>query len=54
MSALGFNEIDMDDPNEFAGGKAKKPVARTINAIPDEHAAERFRGEFVHAVRRGL
>jgi hypothetical protein len=42
MRMLGFNENDMDGPNEFDGGKVENPVARVIIEVSNEHAAERF------------
>jgi cobalamin-dependent methionine synthase I len=36
---LGFNESDMDGPNEFAGGEVENPIARAIIAVSNEHAA---------------
>jgi hypothetical protein len=48
MRGLGFNERDMDGPNEFAGGKVESIESRGIIAVPHKHAAKRFGGEFVH------
>jgi hypothetical protein len=39
MRVLGFNEGDMDGPNEFAGGEVEIPVARAIIALPTGHAS---------------
>jgi hypothetical protein len=46
MSGLRFNASVMDCPNKFAGGEVEKPIAWTIIALPDEHAAKCFGGEF--------
>jgi hypothetical protein len=43
MRRLGFNESDMDVPNEFAGGEVEDPVARTIVTLANEHASEGVR-----------
>jgi hypothetical protein len=48
MRGSGLNELDVDGTDELPGGKVQNPIARTVVAVPDEHATKGFWGELIH------
>jgi hypothetical protein len=44
---IGLNKRDVDGADELPSGKIHNPIARTVVAIPDEHAAKGFMGELL-------
>jgi hypothetical protein len=44
---IGLNKRDVDGADKLPGGKVHNSIARTVVALPDEHAAKGFMGELL-------